>query len=65
MNATMGLLLCAATGNISNHQIFIPYSSIESHAEAGNVMIALSSLVVMAAVAFLAFIIKAARLNTN
>jgi cytochrome c oxidase assembly factor CtaG len=53
MNATMGLF--GALLLVSNHQIFIPYS-IESHIEAGNVMIALS--IVMAIVAFPAFIIS-------
>jgi cytochrome c oxidase assembly factor CtaG len=53
MNATMGLF--GALLVVSNHQIFIPYS-IEGHAEAGNVMIALS--IVMAIVAFPAFIIS-------
>jgi hypothetical protein len=52
MDATIGL--SGALLLVSNHQIFIPYS-VESHVEAGNVMIALS--IVMAIVAFPAFII--------
>lgn len=51
-NAIMGLF--GALLIVSNHQIFFPYS-IESHVEAGNVMIMLS--IFMAVVAFPAFII--------
>jgi hypothetical protein len=53
MNATMSLF--GAFLLVSSHQIFIPYS-VESHTEAGNVMIALC--IVMAVVAFPAFIIN-------
>lgn len=53
MNATMSLF--GAFLLVSNHQIFIPYS-VESHVEAGNVMIALC--IVMAVVTFPAFIIN-------
>jgi cytochrome c oxidase assembly factor CtaG len=53
MNATMGLF--GAFLLVSNHQIFIPYS-LESHIEAGNVMIALS--IIMAVIAFPAYIIS-------
>lgn len=53
MDATMGLF--GALLLVSNHQIYIPYS-IESHIEAGNVMILLS--IVMTLVAFPAFIIS-------
>jgi hypothetical protein len=53
MNATMGLF--GAFLLVSSHQVFIPYS-VESHIEAGNVMITLS--VVMTVVVFPAFIIS-------
>ncbi len=53
MNATMGLF--GAFLLVSNHQIFIPYS-LESHIEAGNIMIALS--IIMAVIAFPAYIIS-------
>ena len=53
VNATMGLF--GASLLVSNHQIFIPYS-VESHIEAGNVMIALC--IVIALVAFPVFIIN-------
>jgi cytochrome c oxidase assembly factor CtaG len=53
MNTTMGLF--GAFLLVTSHQIFIPYS-VESHIEAGNVMIALS--IVMAVVVFPAFIIN-------
>ena len=53
MDATMALF--GALLLVSNHQIYIPYS-IESHIEAGNVMILLS--IVMTLVAFPAFVIN-------
>lgn len=53
MNAIMGLF--GAFLLVSTHQIFIPYS-VESHTEAGNVMIV--SSIVMSVIAFPAFIIS-------
>jgi cytochrome c oxidase assembly factor CtaG len=53
MNATMGLF--GAFLLVSSHEIFIPYS-LESHIEAGNVMIALS--LVMTVIVFPAYIIS-------
>jgi hypothetical protein len=53
MNATMGLF--SAFLLVSTYEIFIPYS-LESHIEAGNVMMALS--IIMAVIAFQAYIIS-------
>jgi cytochrome c oxidase assembly factor CtaG len=53
MNATMGLF--SAYLLVSTYEIFIPYS-LESHIEAGNVMMALS--IIMAVIAFPAYIIS-------
>jgi cytochrome c oxidase assembly factor CtaG len=53
MNATMGLF--SAFLLVSTYEIFIPYS-LESHIEAGNVMMALS--IIMAVIAFPAYIIS-------
>ncbi len=53
MNATMGLF--GAFLLVSSHEIFFPYS-LESHIEAGNVMIALS--IIMAVIVFPVYIIS-------
>jgi cytochrome c oxidase assembly factor CtaG len=53
MNATMGLFGTFLL--VSSREVFIPYS-LESHIEAGNVMIALS--IIMAVIAFPAYIIS-------